>query len=90
MTGRLTQDCMENLFSCVCGHGDAHPCTVHFRHNLHLISLSQYMQISSSSRCDQEDIEYFLDFLKRKPVYGSDAERQVNDDIDFVKQTAVT
>jgi len=48
------------------------------------------MQISSSSRCDQEDIEYFLDFLKRKPVYGSDAERQVNDDIDFVKQTAVT
>jgi len=84
MTGRLTQDCMKNLFSCVCECGDAHPSTVHFRHNLPLISLSHYMQISSSSRCDQEDIEYFLDFLKKKPVYGSDAERQANDDVDFV------
>jgi len=38
MTGRLTQDCVENLFSCVRGHGDAHKSPVHFRHNLRLIS----------------------------------------------------
>jgi len=90
MTGRLTQDCVENLFSCVRGRSDAHPSPVHFRHNLRLISLSQYMRISSSSSYDQDDSEYFLDFLKRKPMFGSDADRQVDDDVDFVEQTAVT
>ena len=90
MTGRLTQDCVENLFSCVRGRGDAHPSPVHFRHNLRLISLSQYMRISSSSNYQQDDSEYFLDFLKKKPVSASDADRQDDDDIEFVEHTVVS
>ena len=67
MTGRLTQDCVENLFSCIRGKGDAHPSPVHFRHNLRMVSLSQYMQIVPSSSYDVDDSTYFLDFLKNHP-----------------------
>jgi len=68
ITGRLTQDCVENLFSCIRGKGDSHPTPVHFRQNLRIVSLSQYMQITPSSSYDVDDSVYFLDFLKMKPV----------------------
>jgi DNA transposase THAP9 len=42
MTGRLTQDCVENLFSQIRSRGDTHPKPVHLRHCIRLISLSQY------------------------------------------------
>jgi len=49
VTGRLMQDCGENLFSCICGKGDSHPTPVYFRHSLKIVSLSQYMKITPSS-----------------------------------------
>ena len=45
MTGRLTQDCVENLFSCIRGKGDAHPSPVHFRHNLKILNCSTMLRI---------------------------------------------
>ena len=48
ITGRLTQDCIENLFSCTRGKGDSHPTPIHFQQNLQIVSLSQYMQITPS------------------------------------------
>jgi hypothetical protein len=59
MTGRLTQDCVDNLFSSIRG-----PSPVLFCHNLRLISLSRFMNISANSSYDSDDSAYFLDFLK--------------------------
>ena len=81
MTGRLTQDCVENLFSCIRGKGDSHPSPVHFRHNLRMISLSQYMQIVPSSSYDTDDSTYFIDFLKNQPKKHSSDE-----DISFLEE----
>jgi len=77
MTGRLTQDCVENLFSCIRGRGDSHPSPVHFRHNLRIISLSQYMDTSPRSSYSEDDGIYFLDFLKTKPVSDEVADEEL-------------
>ena len=87
MSGRLTQDCVENLFSCIRGRGDSHPSPVLFRHNLRVISLSQYMHIAPSSSYDVDDSVYFLDFLKTRPVSSATA---IDDDAAFVDQHACT
>ena len=83
MTGRLTQDCVENLFSSIRGRGDTHPSPVQFRHNLRIVSLSQFMQISESSSYQQDDGSYLLDFLKNSPVASHDEEEV------FVEQTVL-
>ena len=82
MTGRLTQDCVENLFSCIRGRGDTHPSPVQFRHNLRIVSLSQFMHIDTGSSYDADDSCYFLQFLKTSSL--STACRE--DDQVFVEQ----
>lgn len=77
MTGRLTQDSVENLFSCIRGRGDSHPSPVHFRHNLRIISLSQYMQTSPGSCYSEDDGVYFLDFLKAKSVTAEASDEEL-------------
>jgi len=62
VTGRLTQDCVENLFSCMRGKGDSHPTPVHFCQNLKIVSLSQYMKITPSSSYDVDNSIYFWTF----------------------------
>ena len=42
LPGRINQDSVENLFSCIRGLGDSHPTPLRFRHNLRLVSLSIY------------------------------------------------
>ena len=83
MTGRLTQDCVENLFSQIRSKGDSHPSPVHFRHSLRLISIAQYMHVSQNSSYDTDESVYFLDFLKSKsftkPVSNND------DDVEMEK-----
>ena len=64
MTGRMTQDCVENLFSQIRSRGDTHPKPVHLRHCIRLISLSQYMHVSPDSSYESDTDTYFLDFLK--------------------------
>ena len=83
MTGRLTQDSVENLFSQIRSKGDSHPSPVHFRHSLRLISIAQYMHVSQNSSYDTDESVYFLDFLKSKsftkPVSNND------DDVEMEK-----
>ena len=55
MTGRLIQDCVENLFSQIQSKGDSHPSPVHLRYNLRLISLSQHMHVSRDASCEADD-----------------------------------
>jgi len=89
MTGRLTQDCVENLFSSIRGKGDAHPSPVLFRHNLRLISLSQYMSIVPASSYDTGDGTYFLDFLKSQPRRASEPPAVCDpEDCCFIQQHA--
>ena len=83
ITGRLTQDCVENFFSCIRGKGDSHPSPVHFRQNLRVVSLSQFMQITPLSSYDIDDSVYFLDFLKTKPVRTV---QDVDDEFVFVDE----
>jgi hypothetical protein len=83
MTGRLTQDCVENLFSSIRGRGDSHPSPVLFRHNLRLISLSQFMNISANSSYDSDDSAYFLDFLKHNKT-----EIAADDEQAFVEEAS--
>ena len=86
MTGRLTQDCVENLFSSIRGKGDAHPSPVLFRHNLRLISLSQYMNIAPTSSYDTDDGAYFLDFLKSQPRHATEPPAMCdNEDCSFIQ-----
>jgi len=64
ITGRLSQDALENLFSQVRGLGDAHPSFVRFRHALRHITFSQMMAVPTSSSYDVDDSSHLLDFLK--------------------------
>lgn len=82
MTGRLTQDCVENLFSQIRAKGDSHPSPVHFRHAIRLISISQFMHVSQNSSYENDDGVPFLDFIKSK---SSDTRHISNDDEDDVE-----
>lgn len=62
LPGRLTQDCVENLFSCIRGCGDSHPSCVRFRYNLRLVSLSQYMRIDYNLTIPRMIVLIFLAF----------------------------
>lgn len=80
MTGRLTQDCVENLFSQIRARGDTHPKPVHLRHCIRLISLSQYMHVSSSTSYELDCDSYFLDFLKGQPDKTNETDLVTDDD----------
>ena len=54
LTSRLTQDCVENLFS-VIRQKNAIPNALQFKHNLKLISVSMYMRSIESGNYDFDD-----------------------------------
>ena len=65
LTGRFTQDSLENLFSQLRGFGDSHPSPVQLRHNLRLICLAQFMQIPKYTSYEKSDDTYLLSFFKK-------------------------
>ena len=80
MTGRLMQDCVENLFSQIRSKGDSHPLPVHFRHIIRLISISQFMHVPNNSSYDTDTSMYFLDFIKKYP------KRATNENVSVVTE----
>jgi len=84
MTGRLTQDCVENLFSQIRSRGDIHPKPVHLRHSIRLICLSQYMHVSSATSYEHDTDTYFLDFLKGH-AKESDDQTEYDDELSVAK-----
>lgn len=61
LPSRLTQDCIENLFSLV-RMKNVIPNALQFKNNLKLISISQYMKSISNSNYEHDDREFFLIF----------------------------
>ena len=87
MTGRLSQDCLENLFSTVRLKTPT-PTPVEFRNTLRIITVSQYMKIASHSSYDTDDSEYLAEFLNSKDV--ACCETVAEDDVQFLEEVVVS
>ena len=64
LTGRLTQDCLENLFSVVRLRKPI-PSPLEFKFALKLISTAQFLTLPRSGSYSQDDGEFLADFLKQ-------------------------
>lgn len=62
LTGRLTQDCLENLFSCLRTIQPI-PNALQFKTNLKLVCMAQYLKNVSKSNYEEDDREFFVNFL---------------------------
>lgn len=62
LTSRLTQDCLENLFSCV-RRRNAVPTPLEFQKNLRLITVSQYLKGAETGSYDLDDGFLAADFV---------------------------
>lgn len=62
LPSRLTQDCIENLFSIV-RMKNVIPNALQFKNNLKLITISQYMKTICKSNYDADDRQFLSDFL---------------------------
>lgn len=74
LTGRFTQDCVENLFSLV-RTKQAVPNPLQFKSNLKIIMLSQYMKDVSKGSYEmdeREDFSDYLDLMKTKEIANKD------------------
>lgn len=65
LTGRLTQDCVENLFSCIRAKHVV-PNAIQFKYNLKLIVVSQFFKCLSNSNYNEDDRKMIGSFLDRK------------------------
>jgi len=75
LTGRLSQDPVENLFSQVRGQSVMHPSCSVFRHALRLVTVAQYLQISASSAYEDDGCTYLIDYLKQR-AHGVDIDEE--------------
>ena len=66
LTGRLTQDPVENLFSQARGQGIMHPTCVVFRQALRLVTIAQYLQVAKGSAYEEDGCAYLVDYLKHR------------------------
>ena len=67
LTSCLTQDTLENLFSQICGCGDSHPTPVKLRHNIWLISISQFAKTPKNGSYDSaDDVHFAIPLLHSK------------------------
>lgn len=62
LTSRLTQDCLENLFSCVRSKNPV-PTPLELKNNLRLLTVAQHLNGSSSGSYEVDDGEFIADFL---------------------------
>jgi hypothetical protein len=62
LTSRLSQDCLENLFSTVRLKSPI-PSALQFTRNLKLITVSQFLKVPQNSSYDVDEASYLADFL---------------------------
>ena len=62
LTSRLTQDCLENLFSCV-RHKNPVPTCREFKHALKVISVAQYLKPTKRSSYQDDDQQFLGELL---------------------------
>ena len=65
LTSRLTQDCLENLFSLVRLRKPV-PSLLDFKYALKTISTAQYLTYTSSGSYEKDDGEFLAEFLDKK------------------------
>ena len=78
LTGLLTQDSLENMFSQLKGFGDSHPVPVHLRYNLLLLCLAQFMQIPKHSSYEPDEDVYMLNLIKCRTKNSSEPSNNVD------------
>jgi hypothetical protein len=66
LTSRFSQDCLENLFSCV-RHKNAVPTALEFRNNLRVLSIAQYLKGSDKGSYELDEGAFIADFIKASP-----------------------
>ena len=72
LTARLTQDCVENLFSIVRSKNPT-PSSLAFKRALKIISISQFLKpVSRHENHEDDDREYAIDFIGERGEKGSE------------------
>ena len=79
--GRMSQDCIENLFSQIRSKGDCNPTSLKFKINLKLITLSNYLKFSNNTNYNNDESIYLLNMLQTKEKN----ELENNDEINLIK-----
>ena len=64
LTGRLSQDPVENLFSQTRGQGVVHPSCTSFRLALRLVTVAQYLEVSKGAAYAEDGCTYIVDYLR--------------------------
>lgn len=91
MSGRLTQDALENLFSQVRGFGNAHPKPTQFRAALKLIMLGQFMDVPTACNYDEDDAPHLLSFIRdHAPVLSDEPSTSTVSELDVLIGVAST
>jgi len=68
LTGRLSQDPVENLFSQARGQGVMHPSCSAFRQALRLVTIAQYLHVSRNAAYEEDGCAYLIDYLRQNGV----------------------
>ena len=83
ISGRFSQDALENVFSQTRAKGVTHPKPVQFRLAVRLICVAQYMTIPTTSNYDIDETPHIVSFIK-----ANKEKCDVNINQDTVDQTA--
>ena len=62
LTSRLSQDCLENLFSCIRSKNPV-PTPLEFKYHLRLITVAQYLKPSEHGSYEQDEGNMIVDLL---------------------------
>lgn len=66
LTGRLSQDPVENLFSQARGQGVMHPSCLVFRQALRLVTIAQFLHLPKGSAYEEDGCGYLIDYLESR------------------------
>jgi len=87
LTARLTQDCVENLFSCVRSKNPV-PTARECKYALKQITVAQYLKPTKSGNYEQDDREFLDDLLPEKIIPPVPEAKVLLDDITVLSSCA--
>ena len=73
LTARLTQDCLENLLSCV-RKKNSLPTPLEFLNNLWVLSIAQYFKCSEHGSYELDDRSFIAEFISVSPFKPNDVQ----------------
>ena len=83
LTSRLTQDCLENLFSTIRFKGPW-PSPLEFKLALKMITVAQFLTTRDNGNYQVDEAEYFAEFLEQDCCSTDTAEEKELDDLQIV------